>query len=206
MKKLGVIRGIVGALMLGVLTVGCALPKPTALDASPTEAIVVGKFQIRYNGKDVTDGAAVLFDEHVWGTSAVSLGADGWMIAKLPLGAHHVDRIAFAKFPSGHFHYDFPPGQVGFNAVKGGSVYYIGHVDIDWNGQSFKVSQLFGAVGAIADQMANDGTAVLKVTDNSTDARQMLVQKFSQDVLVEKALLPSISPDATTVALGTASR
>jgi hypothetical protein len=198
-------RGFVAALLFGVVAAGCALQRPTTLDASPTEAIVVGKFHIRYNGEDVTDGAAVLFDEHVWGNSIAVVGSDGWVMVKLPLGMHHIDRLGFAKFPKGQFHYDFAPGQVAFSPTKGGAVYYIGHVDIDWNGQGFKVSQFFGLVGAIADQMANDGEATVTVTDDSTDARQMLLQKYSTDVTLEKSLLPSVKPDASAVALGDSS-
>lgn len=193
------IRGFIAALLVGLAAAGCALPSPT-LDAAPNEAVVVGKFQVRYNGADVTDGAAVLFDEHVWGTSAALVGSDGWLMRKLPLGQHHIDRIGFAKFPSGQFHYDFTPEQTLFVPTKGGGVYYIGHIVIDWQGQSFKVSQFFGAVGAIVDQMANDGVATVIVTDDSNDAHQMLQRKFSRDVALEKALVPSVTGGMPSIA------
>jgi hypothetical protein len=192
-------QGTAAALLVGLMMSGCALSKPT-LDAAPNEVVVVGKFQVRYNGEDVTDGAAVLFDEHIWGTSAAAIGRDGWLMRKLPLGQHHIDRLGFAKFPAGQFHYDFTPEQTAFTPTKGGGVYYIGHVVIDWHGQSFKVSQFLGLVGAIADQMANDGVATVTVTDDANDAHQMLAQKFSRDVALEKALVPAVTGEAAAMA------
>ncbi len=194
MKSRSFLRPTV-VLLATVLAAGCAVQKPT-LEAKADEAVVVAKFQIRYNGDDVTDGAGVLFDEHVWGSHGASVPNDGWVIAKLPLGTHHLDRIGFSKFPAGQFHYDFSPEQTAFTTDKGGRVYYVGHVRIDWNGQSFKASQFFGAVGAIVDQMANDGVATVTVTDDLTDVRSALLAKFGTDVALEKALVPSITAEA----------
>lgn len=187
------IRSVLASLALLLVLSGCGAARrlDKSLDVSPNEAAIVGHIKIVYNGEDVTEGSAVLFNEFTWGTYGYQVPKDGWILMRLPLGTNHIARLGFAKFLKGQFHYDFQPGQTWFRVSEGGKTYYIGHINVEWAGTGFKTSQMFGLVGALVDQASSDGTLKLGVEDKGGEAKQLLKQRFGAEPVVVTALVGS---------------
>src|SRR2546427_339575 len=83
-------------LILALLASGCASNKLTRLeDLSSNEAVAVAKIRVLHNGKDVTKGAAVLFNAPSSGVPKYDYAVDenGYIFAKLPVGDDSINYI-----------------------------------------------------------------------------------------------------------------
>jgi hypothetical protein len=187
------LRQFVELAVVGVIALlsGCATNRAlgNSLETGATDAAIVGRIAIRYNGEDVTEGSALLFNEHMVGTYGYSVPKDGWILMSLPARVNHLNRLGFARAFKGTFHYDFQSSQTSFNIPSPGQTYYLGHITVEWTGKGFKPSQMFGVVGAIVDESSNDGTLRLVVEDKMAEASSLLKQRFGRDVPLTKALL-----------------
>ncbi len=152
--------------LLLLALVGCAttVKDYKAAEVKPDEGTIIGKVKIVYNGKDFSDQCFVCFNS-VNGP-CYKLEKDGQVIMRIKAGNTSIKRIACIDVSEQHYHMngaDF--------AVVPGSKHYFGDVVFHWkNAGGFKVSSMFGLVGALIDQSANNGSLKMTVSSNTTGA------------------------------------
>lgn len=144
------------------LLAGCATTskdfKPQAL--KPDEGAVVGKVVVLYNGNEFTDQCAICFNS-VNGP-CYKLDKTGFVVMKIKAGPTSVRRLSCMD--TSEQHYDM--NGANFEVTPGAKTYF-GDLVFDWkNKGGFKVSSMFGLVGAIGDQSSNDGVLKVKVSSN----------------------------------------
>lgn len=148
--------------ILSVFAAACA---PTLKTYKPDsmareEGAVIGRVKVVYNEKDLTSQCMVCF-RSVNG-SCFQMDQSGFVALALRAGGCSIRRIACDV--DGERHFDFK--GLRFEVAPLAKTYF-GDIKIDWrNDQGFKVSQLFGAVGAIVDQSTNDGEAKLSMIES----------------------------------------
>jgi hypothetical protein len=155
-------------------------------DVKPTEGVVIGKVNIKYNGKDLNKDCAVCLNS-VNGPCQ-NLTEDGLVFKNIPRGESSIRRIACKDTSLQHYN------MTGANFQTGEGVTYFGQVEIEWaNKGGFKASDMFGAIGAAIGESSNDGTIKMSVKDRNMNE----VVKAYEDQTKEK-----IKPTKSIVKVG----
>jgi len=133
---------LLGVLLAGLYLSGCTTPvNLTRLDeVSPDQAIVVGRFHVRYNGQDETKGCNVVFRQWTFASpTECVLDESGYLYARFPVGKNPIQMIIRGS-SYGLLLHRFPSGQL-YCAVEGnGVINYIGDITFDWNGMNSLLS------------------------------------------------------------------
>ena len=161
-------------LLAALLLSGCATTyQDFRLEkVAPDEGVVLGRVRVLYNGQSKNEDCAVCFNS-VNGPCQ-NLTPEGYVFLALPRGESSLRRVACKD--SSPQHYNFSGAT--FAVAEGAN--FFGDVTIEWkNRGGFKVSSLFGAVGAALDESANDGEARLRA---SKAGWQEILQAFQRQV------------------------
>lgn len=147
--------------------VGCA---GTYKDFKPTDdkagsGIAVGRVRVIYNGKDKNADCGVCLNS-VNGPCQ-KLTPEGYVFENLPVGPASLRRITCKDTSLQHFNLEGATFQ-----VSAGAITYFGDLEIRWtNGGGFKVTDLFGALGAVISESKSDGK--IKVTVVGGDLEEL---------------------------------
>ena len=167
-------------IIMAFLLLQCASRKElTELTSKNDEAIIAGKILVYYNGIDVTDQTSILFNEIMWGKYSYKANTDHILLTKLPLGDCHISRLAYKSFRR-----NIPKENTLITLKDAGHIYYIGDITIDWRGAKSKIPNMFGLVGAIADEMNPDGEIKIYVESKIDTIQKYISEKFGQNIKV----------------------
>ncbi len=165
--------------LLGIYLTACATTHKDfkLADVKPTEGVVVGKVNIKYNGKDMNKECAVCLNS-VNGPCQ-NLTENGFVFKNIPKGEATLRRIACKDVSLQHYNI----AGATFQVADG--VTYFGQVDIEWaNKGGFHVGDMFGAIGAAISESSNDGTIKMSVKEgNMTEVVRAYEQQTSQEKL-----------------------
>ena len=186
------IIGLLGLALAGLLLNGCATSRIlTSVDhVSPEQAIVVGKFQVLYNGKDMTKDAVIAFDR-----SAFRLDESGYLFLECPVGQNAI-RAVMER--GGVIKHNFGAEDLTFQLAGGGVVNYIGDITVNWHGMgkgaawgSLIGGELVGGIagGAIIQDQATKGGIMITVETNTAAAQAAFQKKYSTDRPLTLSLL-----------------
>ncbi len=156
------VSSLIFLMFILVLTSSCATTYKDfkTLDVKPYQGVVIGKVNIKYNGKDLNKECAVCLNS-VNGP-CLDLTDEGYVFKNIPKGEASIRRIACKDVSVHHYNIE---GAL-FEVLDG--VNYFGQVDIEWTNQGgFKTSTMFGLVGAIVSESSNDGTIKMSVKEGN---------------------------------------
>ena len=120
------------------------------------ESVAIGKVHVNYNGKPFNKECAICL-RSIDGPCQ-GLTEEGYVFMAVKKGKSSVRRVVCKD--SSPQHYNIADADY----MQAEGVTYFGDVTIDWtNGGGFKVSSMFGLVGAIADESKNDGMLKMSV-------------------------------------------
>ncbi len=134
--------------------------KPT--DVKPDEGAALGKIQVRYNGKPYNGECTLCFvteENASAGGPCQKLTPEGYVFFAAKKGRNYPRRL------------ECKDTSVQHNAIQrvvfeqGANPTYFGQIEVDWkNKGGFKVSSMFGALGAAIDESSHDGELSVRVT------------------------------------------
>ena len=185
------------ALGLALILVGsgCASNKLKRLeDLSDKEAVAIAKIRVLHNGKDVTKGAAVLFDAPATGIPKYDylVGEDGYVIAKLPVGDNSLNYILHPDRVTQH---RFRDGELAFVLPEGRAIYYIGDITFHWQGTGSSANWIVTVAtggmitGPLAGGATSQGRIVVAVDSRPAEADKAFREKFPTDRAISASLL-----------------
>jgi hypothetical protein len=158
----GKIANSITLLIVLMIFSGCATTYKDfkTLDVKPYQGVVIGKVNIKYNGKDMNKECAVCLN--TVNGPCLDLTEEGFVFKNIPKGEASIRRIACKDVSVHHYNIE---GAL-FEVLEG--VNYFGQVDIEWANQGgFKTSTMFGLVGAIVSESSNDGTIKMSVKEGN---------------------------------------
>lgn len=129
------------------------------------EGILVGTVNVTYNKKNWNPECTVCFN--TTGSKCQKMMADGIVVLSLPRGEAELSKITCRDVSAQNYHIRGATLQ-----VKSG-VNYFGQINIDWeNKGGYKISDAFGAIGAMIADGKNDGA--IKITTTDGDPKQVM--------------------------------
>jgi hypothetical protein len=146
----------------------CAACATTSADfrmpsAAATDAAIVGRLTVIYNGRIFTENCRARF-----GKQTLKLSKDGIVLFRVPRGWTSLERLDCEDTSMQHVRIR----GAHFYARGDGWVSDFGDVAVTWHAAGgFKVSGLFGLVGAIVDELNDDGVATLAVKPPVAEVR-----------------------------------
>ncbi len=158
------------------------------LELKDDQTIVAGKLDIYYNGNDVTEETVILFNEISWGTYSYIADSSHMILTYLPAGESYIARIAYKNF-----FVNLNKEQSLFNIKNINEINYIGHITIDWRGDEYKMPNMFGLVGAIADEIDPDGSVRIFVGSTKEEIEKYLKNKYENEINIQSNLINAIS-------------
>ncbi|MEW6609454.1 MAG: hypothetical protein AB1414_18755 [bacterium] len=178
-------KKIIAVFVFLTLVVGCApTRKLVTLNVDPNEAIVIGRLSVSYNGEDVTQKVTLFFNEIMWGKYSYKTDETGYIFTYLPLGKNHFARIAYKDFI-----YNFPKDYATFDLTTNSAVNYIGDLKVEWNGPKFKMPNMFGMLGALADEAVNDGKIEITVLNKSKECKEIFDKHYPNQMGLREELV-----------------
>ncbi|MCK4654270.1 MAG: hypothetical protein KAU01_07485 [Candidatus Cloacimonetes bacterium] len=174
-----------------ILTACVANKQLTTLQREPNESIIVGKIKVLYNGNDVTDKSYLCFNERATGKYDYKPDSTGYIITKLPVGDGFLSRITYTNII-----YNLPKDMALFHVSDSNKIHYIGDLTVNWVGPKSKISGMFGLVGAIIDELNNDGDLEVYAINNQNETMKYFYNKFQTDMEVENIVLNVPHPDS----------
>lgn len=180
---------------------GCAVTSADFRLASvkSDEAAIAGRLTVMYNGRIYTDNCRAQFGEQ-----AIKLSSDGIVLFKVHKGWTALQRLECDDTSKQHIRIK----GAHFFARGEGTVTDFGDVAITWAAAGgFKVSSLFGAIGAMYDMSTDDGVASVAVQAPVAATRDAFhrqtgvegswhVSQMSQPVHAPDAPPPAVDADA----------
>lgn len=185
------IIGLLGLALVGLFLNGCVSSRIlTSVDnVSPGKAMVIGKFQVSYNGTDMTKDAVIAFN-----SGAYRLDENGYLFLEFPVGQNAIRAVAKK---GGVIKHNYGAEDLTFQLTEGGAAYYIGDITVNWHGMgngaawgSLIGGELVGGIvgGALIQDQATKGAIVITVETNTAAAQAAFQKKFSTD----RSLTPSL--------------
>jgi len=176
--------------LLGALAVigGCAT---TSADfrlskVAHDEAAIAGRLTIIYNGKAFTENCLATF-----GGSSIKLSEDGIVLFRVKKGWTQLERLDCKDGSNQHV----TIRGAGFFAQGDGWVSDFGDVAIMWQTTGgFKVSSIFGLIGAAIDESSDDGTATVEISSPAAEVREAFRRQTGVDGrwVVQQLTRPSL--------------
>jgi hypothetical protein len=190
-----------------LFSTGCATRGPLAtLHTSPDKALVVGRVSLLYNQKVRTEQSELRFQQlarektgstFFYGPGGAGpkiptpyrLDASGWVVLALEPGQWVLERILCRPGEqTGDMLYAFYREDTSFNLAQAGKIYYLGELDIRWQGPAVKDWNLFSALDP-SGRPVNDGELVLSIKDDLEGMQSELTRRYGAAPVVEQALL-----------------
>lgn len=158
-------------------------------NVKPSEGVAIGKVNIKYNGRVLNKECAVCLGSTAGGGNCQNLTDEGIVFISLPTGEANIRRIACKDTSIQHFNLSGAKFQVG-NGLT-----YFGQVDFEWaNKGGFKVSDLFGAIGAAISESNNDGIVKMSVKDSGLpEVLRLYEQQTQQEKVKAVKSLPTVN-------------
>ena len=179
-------------ILIAYLLAACTVNKQlTTLDLEPGESIVAGRVKVFYNGEGITDNTTLFFNEKMTGKYNYKPDSTGYIITKLPVGSCFIRRVAYTNF-----FYNLPTEMTQFFINNQSKVNYIGDLTINWIGKKSKISGMFGLVGAIVDELNNDGELEVYVVDNLDEFIQYFNSRYNSELEFNNIVLDLPHPDS----------
>lgn len=177
MKRIGAV-----ALIL-LLTIACSSGKLTTKDTvSENETIIIGKFTIQNNGKDITKNAKIYFDENSKGVLSYRLDESGLFIMKIPKGNHFL-KLIYTSYGSANL----PDAYANLQLNSSEKVHYIGNIEI--NGTGVLQKKFRGIVQDVQAKDLKERKIPITVTDNPKEATEIYQQEFGKQKAIVTQLL-----------------
>ena len=186
--KFSIILILIAFVISGCITTNKQL---TTLDLEPGESIVWGRIKVLYNDKEITAKTTLCFNEKMTGKYNYKPDSTGNIITKLPVGNCFISRVAYTNF-----FYNLPTEMTQFFINDQSKVNYIGDLTINWIGKKSKISGMFGLVGAIVDELNNDGELEVYVVDNLDEFIQYFNSRYNSDLEFNNIVLDLPHPDS----------
>ena len=139
-------------------------------------AIVAGKITVFYNGQDVTSNTDILFNEIMWGKYSYRSDTSHIILTELPLGEGYISRLKYQNF-----FINVPKEKSLFLLKDNTQINYLGNITIDWKGSKSKSSNIFGLVGALADEANPDGIVNIYVESKISEIQDYVNVKFGTE-------------------------
>lgn len=156
------------------IMIQCSTNKPLKKIELKTEsAIVAGEIHVFYNGEDVTDETAILFNEIMWGKYAYETDTSHLLLTELPLGNGHIARLKYKNFII-----NLPENKSSFTLTDNSKINYVGNIIIDWKGANSKPPNVFGLLGSLADEANPDGVIEIYVESQIDKIKNNINKKF----------------------------
>ena len=177
MKKIG---GVFFALLMLVSCSSGKLNKNQIV--SESETVIIGKFTILNNGKEVTKNSRIYFDENSKGVLTYRLDETGIVIMKLPKGNHFL-KLIYTPYGSSYL----PDGYANISVPESGKAYYIGNIEIDGSGLLQKKFS-----GIIIDVQAKDlkeKKLPIRIIDKPDEVLEAYQNEFGREKTVSVKLL-----------------
>ena len=183
---------IIGFLI--VLT-SCTVNKQlVTLNTNEEEAIVGGKLKVLYNGKDVTEESTILFNEIMTGKYNYRADSTGFIVTKLPIGESFMSRVSYLNFFT-----NLPKESTDFVLTTNDKVTYIGDLTVNWVGDGSKISGMFGLVGAVIDEMNDDGNVEIYSKNNLDEFTSYFSEKYNSNMEIVFIDLNLPDPDSLSL-------
>jgi hypothetical protein len=171
--------------LAGACLTGCVTKGLSRLDdVSSQEAIVVAKFRILYNGKDVTKKNSYVYFNNVYAKGYV-LDKSGYFFANLPVGTNSIRNVNH-----GLVQHHFDPSELTCLITGGGVINYIGDITFDWHGAGqgpvialMVADQTLGGspMGGLYAMTGTGGNTMVAIETNVAAAQAVFQQKFATD-------------------------
>jgi hypothetical protein len=171
----------------GMAAAGCATTsKDFKLSkVGPGEAAIAGRLTIVYNGQVYTENCSATF-----GGRRLQMAKDGIVLFVVPAGKVSLERLDCQDVSNQHIGIR----GVHFVARGGGVVTDVGDVAVTWEAAGgFKVTALFGAIGALIDEVSDDGAATVVVRPPVAEVREAFKAQTGVDGVWSEPLVPVVT-------------
>jgi hypothetical protein len=129
------------------------------------QGVAIGRVHVMYNGRESNKNCAICFDS-VNGPCQ-KLTPEGFVFQNIKRGEASLRRVVCKDISLQHFNIESATFK------QSPDVTYFGDIDINWtNRGGFKVTDLFGAIGAIISESSNDGA--VKISAKAADVNEVL--------------------------------
>lgn len=136
------------------------------------EGVILAKVNINYNGYNYNENCSICFNS-VNGPCQ-KLTKSGLVFLNLETGTGSVRRLACQDISMQYYNIE----GAEFNVKRG--INYVGNIIINWsNDGGFKATQGLGLLGVLLDEMNNDGSIVMNVSDKN---KEKVLEQFSKQV------------------------
>jgi hypothetical protein len=183
---------------------GCAThTAATSLGLGPNEALAAGRFQVTYNGDDVTQKIYFQLKNSSGNVLRIDQEESGFFVARLVPGSYELLSIVFSKPFKGAFYYFFEPGRAVIDLPAAGKIYDVGLISIDWTGPGVKMGTYFSLIGALVDVGRGNGAVVIRVSDSADLASELEKRFGTRPEMVIAHLRTGDAQAASATATGT---
>jgi|GEM_PF-6135666 len=170
-------------LFFSIFIVSCSSGKLSKSEVvSDSETIIIARFTILNNGKDVTKNSRLYFDENIKGILTYRLTDDHLLIMKLPKGNHFLKHI-YTPYGSANL----PDGYAQIAVPESGKVYYIGDIEID--GSSLLQKKFSGIVRDVQAKDLKEVKLPIKVNDKRDEVLEAYEKEFGKEKTVVITLM-----------------
>lgn len=149
---------------------------------SEAETVIIAKFSILNNGKDVTKNSKIYFDENSKGVLAYRLDESGLMVMKLLKGNHFL-KLIYTPYGSANL----PDGYASLSVPESGKTYYIGNIEIDGSGLLQK--KFSGIVRDVQAKDLKEKKMPIKVSDKRDEVLEAYQNEFGKEKTISINLL-----------------
>lgn len=205
MSRFGLARLFVLTVLLA--TGGCATRGPLAsLHSSPDKALVVGRIAVTYNQQVRTGSTELRFKQAArdkpdstfyYGPGGAGpkiaetyrLDDSGMLVMELEPGQWVLERIICRLGKqAGDMQYAFYREDTSFHLLQPGKIYYLGDLDVRWQGPALKDWNLFQVLDPTG-RPVNDGELSLTQKDDSEGMQSELSRRYGGSPVVERACM-----------------
>ena len=173
--------------------INCSVNKQLVeIKNTENQAVVAGNILVYYNGEDITSETTILFNEISWGKYSYKPGVNHRIMTYLPLGESHIARLAYKNF-----RINIDKEHSSFLLKDAGKINYIGNIYIDWRGDDSKMPNMFGLLGALADEAVPDGQLKVFVENNEQDIRNFINQHYGSDYELVANIIKAVPYDSS---------
>lgn len=192
---------------LAALAVGCATRGPlTSLPSGQAKALVAGRVSVLYNQQVRTAQTELRFKQmeraepnhaFFYGPggegpkipATYRLDDSGLVVLELEPGQWILERIICQLGQeAGDMQYVFYQQDTSFELPQSGKLYYLGDLEVRWQGPAVKEWNLFRTLDPTS-RPVNDGELTLTVKDDPEGMQAELARRYGQTPALERALL-----------------
>lgn len=147
-----------------------------------SETVLVGQFKILNKEKNITKNSKIYFDENKNGVLSYKLDETGFLIMKIPKGNHFI-KLIYTPYGSANL----PMGYANIAVPEHSNIYYIGHIEIQTDGNLAKKFQ--GAIYDTSPKWVSEKKLEIKVQSDLSEASNFFQNKFGNKTKLTESLL-----------------